>query len=310
MAANRKAVRWCLLSVLSLVAGCVAGAFFPSLLVAGVAAGFVAYVVCGRCAMAAWHANERVFTARPRIEDHRRRPPTPRAVAVLFLLAALGLPLRLHAQQTIFNVPSADVLTPGKVYAEVDELFRPTDPKSSATTIRGVVGAFPGVEAGVNFGGLTSPGPVVPTATVAVKFQPLRIGDFSATAGGFGLFFLRGGRDGDPAGLGYGMVTYRVPTLQTRVSAGGWYASAGYVHPVDRALGSSSGGALASVEQPVPGAPGLTVAADWWSGESSIGYVSPGVVYAFGKWTAYAAYSIKNGNASGNAGLVELGYAF
>ncbi|HEX4440620.1 MAG TPA: hypothetical protein VH854_11155 [Thermoanaerobaculia bacterium] len=308
MAANRKAVRWCLLSILSLVAGCVAGAFFPHLLVAGVAAGFLAYVVCGRCAMAEWHADERVFTTRPRIEDHRRNPAAPRAVAVVFMFAALALPLR--AQQTIFNVPSADVLDRGRVYAEVDELFRPTDPKSSATTIRGVVGVLPGVEAGVNFGGFTAPGFVVPTATVAVKIQPLRVGDFTATAGGFGLFFLRGSGDGDPAALGYGMVTYRVPSLQTRLSAGGWYASAGYVHPADRALGSSSGGALASLEQPVPGLSGLMVAADWWSGDNSIGYVSPGVVYAFGKWTAYAAYSIKNGSSSGNAGLIELGYAF
>jgi hypothetical protein len=306
VAANRKAVRWCLLSILSLVAGCVAGAFFPRLLVSGVAAGFLGYVVCGRCAMAEWHANERVFTTRPRIEDHRRNAPTPRAVAVGFLFAALALPLR--AQQTIFNVPSADVLDRGRVYAEVDELFRPTDPKSSATTIRGIVGVLPGVEAGVNFGGFAAPGSVVPTATVAVKIQPLHVGGLTATAGAFGLFFLRGSRDGDPAGLGYGMVTYRVPALQTRLSAGGWYASAGYVHPADRALGSS--GALASLEQPVPGVSGLAVAADWWSGDNSIGYVSPGLVYAFGKWTAYAAYSIKNGSSSGNAELIELGYAF
>jgi hypothetical protein len=309
VAANGKPVRWCLLALFFLLAGCVVGALFPRLLVGGVAAGVVAYIVCGRCAMAAWHANERVFTTRPRIEDHRRRPSTPRAVAVTAFVA-LAIPFRLSAQQTVFNVPSADVLDRGKVYVEADELFRPTDPRFSSTTIRGVVGVLPGVEAGVNFGGLTSPGPVVPTATAAVKIQPLRAGDVSVTAGGFGLFFLRGSRDGDPAGLGYGMVTYRVPSLQTRLSAGGWYASAGYVHPQDRPLGSSSGGALASLEQPIPGVAGLTVAADWWSGNNSIGYVSPGLVYALGPWTAYAAYSFKNGNTSGNAGLFEIGYAF
>jgi hypothetical protein len=106
------------------------------------------------------------------------------------------------------------------------------------------------------------------------------------------------------------MLTYRVPTLRTRVSAGGWYASAGYVHPVDRPLGSSSGGALASLEQPIRAVDGLAVAADWWSGENSIGYLSAGLVYGVGQWTAYAAYSIKNGDSDGNAGLIELGYAF
>jgi hypothetical protein len=310
MVTNGKAAGWCLLAVGCLIAGGVAAALFPSGLLLMVGAGFVGYVLCGRCAMAAWHADERVFEQRPRIQDHRKRPTTPMAVAGAVLIAALGLPLHVSAQQTIFNVPSADVLDPGKVYVETDELFRPTDPSFSSTTVRGVVGVLRRVEAGVNFGGLTAPGPVVPTATVAVKAQPARVGDFAATAGGFGLFDVRGGGDGAPAGLGYGMVTYRVPTLQTRLSAGGWYASAGFVHPADRPGGSSSGGALASLEQPVPGVAGLTVAADWWSGENSIGYLSPGLVYAFGPWTAYAAYSIKNGDSSGNAGLVELGYAF
>ena len=55
---------------------------------------------------------------------------------------------------------------------------------------------------------------------------------------------------------------------------------------------------------------GLSVAADWFSGENSIGYVSPGLIYTFGHWTAYAAYSIKNGNSQGNGGLIELGYLF
>jgi len=305
---KRKPLLYCALSLLSLAAGCAAALVFPRALIAAVAAGFVGYVYWGRCAMAAWRLNDRVFEDRPRIEEHRTRRTAPLAVATLILFTALALPML--GQQTIFNVPSADVLDCGKVYAETDELFRPTEPRFSSTTVRGVAGILPGIEGGVNFGGLVSPGPIVPTATLAVKIQPLRVGDFAVTAGGFGLFYLRGSRDGDPAGLGYGMLTYRVPTLRTRVSAGGWYASAGYVHPVDRPLGSSSGGALASLEQPIRAVDGLAVAADWWSGENSIGYLSAGLVYGVGQWTAYAAYSIKNGDSDGNAGLIELGYAF
>jgi hypothetical protein len=308
MVINRKALAYCVLAVLCLVAGCALGLFFPGALPIAVAGGFVGYVFCGRCAVAAWKLNERVFEDRPRLEDHRRRPPTPMAVASVFLFAALALPL--CGQQTIFNVPSADVLDPGKVYVETDELFRPSDPKFSSTTVRGVVGIVPRLEAGVNFGGLVAPGPVVPTATVAVKIQPLKIGDFAASVGGFGLFYLKGNEDGEPAGMGYGFVTYRVTTLQTRVSLGGWYASAGFAHPLHRPLGSSTGGALMTLEQPLPWVKGLSVAADWWSGENSIGYLSPGLVYSLGPWTAYAAYSIKNADSEGNAGLIELGYAF
>ncbi len=220
------------------------------------------------------------------------------------LIASASIAVPAAAQQTIFNVPSADVLDPGKVYAETDELFRPTEPEFSSTTIRGVVGVFPHVEAGVNFGGFVSPGSIVPTATLAVKAQPIVAGDFEVTAGAFGLFYLRGREDGIPAGLGYGFATYRLPTLRTRVSIGGWYSSAGY------ARANSTGGALATFEQPLPWVEGLTLAADWWSGENAIGYLSPGFYWSIGHWTLYAAYTIKNGDSKGDGGLIELGYAF
>ena len=157
----------------------------------------------------------------------------------------------------------------------------------------------------MNFGGLNAPGPVIPTANVALKIQPVRAGEFTLTAGGQGLFFLKGSQDGNPAGLGYGFASYKIPKLGTRIEFGGWYSSAGY------ALPRSTGGALATFEQPLPFVPGLTLAADWWSGENAIGYVTPGFYYDFcGHWTAYAAYSIKNGDSQGNAGLIELGYTF
>ena len=222
-------------------------------------------------------------------------------IAGVLLMMASASPML--AQQTIFNVPSADVLDSGKLYLEVDELFRPTDPRFSSTTVRAVLGLFPHVEAGVNLGGFNAPGPTVPTATLAVKVQPVCVGGFSLTAGGYGLFFLDAD-DGDPAGLGYGFASYRIPGLGTRVEVGGWYSSAGY------ALPRSTGGALATFEQPLPWVQGLSIAADWWSGENTIGYFSPGLIYTTSSWTAYAAYTIKNGDPEGNGGLIELGYSF
>jgi len=290
------------LAVTSLLAGAFADALFPGEGLPVLIAGFIGYLIWGGRAMSLWPVRVGETVAR----DSNPHGPTPThrlAAAAAFL--ALALPAAsMSAQQTIFNVPSADVLDPGKVYLETDELFRPTDPEFSSTTVRGVVGLFPRVEGGVNFGGLNAPGPLIPTANVAVKIQPVRVGEFALTAGGNGLFFLKGSQDGNPAGLGYGFASYRIPKLGTRIEFGGWYSSAGY------ALPKSTGGALATFEQPIPCVPGLTVAADWWSGENSIGYVSPGLIYAFGHWTAYAAYSIKNGDSRGNAGLIELGYLF
>jgi hypothetical protein len=285
-------------AVAALLAGFVAATILTRTSLLWVAGGFVAYVACGRRAVILWHLDERVF-------DHPHAHVRSRGHArpiVFFLLAAAAAPL--HAQQTIFNVPSADVLGGGKVYLEADELFRPTEPRFSATTVRGVVGALPGVEAGVNFGGLVSPGPAAPTATVTVKLQPIAAGGFALTAGGFGKFFLRGREDGAPSGLGWVHVSFKVPGSGTRLAGGGWYSSAGY------ARAASTGGALASVEQPVPWISGLTLAADWWSGENTIGYLAPGLVFAAGQWTGYAAYAIKNGDPRGSAGLLELGYAF
>jgi hypothetical protein len=301
MTEKRKAAEFAGLAVLALAGGCVLAMEFPRAEVPLVAAGFAAYVFLGGHAMRLWHVDERLFGRGPRPRGPRQ-PKAKLAAAATLALAALASPAR--AQQTIFNVPSADVLDPGKVYLEVDELFRPTDPEFSSTTVRGVVGLFPRVEAGVNFGGLNAPGPAIPTATVAVKIQPVRVGGFTLTAGANGLFFLKGSQDGDPAALGYGFASYRIPKLGTRIEFGGWYSSAGY------ALPRSTGGALATFEQPIPCVLGLSIAADWWSGENSIGYVSPGLIYAFGHWTAYAAYSIKNGDSRGNGGLIELGYLF
>jgi hypothetical protein len=278
---------------LLLAAGGILGALDAPHELLFVAGGFLGWVACGARALALWRVGDEIF-------ERRRHARRLKLVVALFLAV---VPVA-SAQQTIFNVPSADVLDPGKVYLEVDELFRPTDPEFSSTTVRGVFGVLPRMEAGVNFGGLNAPGPVIPTATVAVKIQPVRAGGFTLTAGGNGLFFLKGSDDGNPAGLGYGFASYRIPKLGTRIELGGWYSSAGY------ALPRSTGGGLATFEQPIACLPGLSVAADWFSGENAIGYVSPGLIYTFGHWTAYAAYSIKNGDSRGDGGLIELGYLF
>lgn len=217
------------------------------------------------------------------------------------LAAAILVPVAGRAQQTIFNVPSADVLDKGKLYLEEDTLWRPSDPNFAVFTIRGVYGFGSAIEGGVNVGGFVTPGRSTPTATVALKWQPIKSGGFALTTGAHGLFFLRGSEDGDPAGQFYAHVSYAFPT-NTRVTAGGWVATSGYAAADDRA------GGLFSLEQKINDH--LTLAADWFTGHNGIGYLTPGIVSAWGKWTIYAAYTIKNGDSKGNAALIELGYSF
>jgi hypothetical protein len=71
-------------------------------------------------------------------------------VTVVVLVLFCGALSQANAQQTIFNVPSTDVLDKGKVYAELDASLKPTDgavvPKFSSFVPRVVIGAGGRVE--------------------------------------------------------------------------------------------------------------------------------------------------------------------
>src|SRR5260370_10414994 len=61
-----------------------------------------------------------------------------------------------YGQQTVFDVPSADVLDKGKVYFELDGTVRGVDPLATFTP-RIVVGIGHRIEVGMNFDGLSAP---------------------------------------------------------------------------------------------------------------------------------------------------------
>src|SRR6185369_9326879 len=99
------------------------------------------------------------------IMDLREKKHTHVVIGCLGLLAVLFIhsaasPVR--AQQTIFNVPSADVLDKGKVYAELDASLKPTNGsevmKFSSFVPRVVVGVGSNVEVGLNITGNIQPG--------------------------------------------------------------------------------------------------------------------------------------------------------
>jgi hypothetical protein len=300
---KRKAALFASLAILVLLGGSLLGLAFPGFEVEFVAAAFVGYVACGRRAMILWRADEIVFDHRPRFPARPDRNSIRLIAAGLFLaIAASAL-----AQQTIFNVPSADVLDKGKTYLEGDALWRPQEPKFALFTARGVYGFGANIEAGVNFGGFLTPGRSVPYATPNIKWQPWHNDNLAFTTGAFGLFYLRGSRDGKPAALWYGEASYKLPT-NTRLTAGGYWASSGYAAPDPQA------GALLGFEQKINDH--LNIIADWISGDNGIGYFTPGVSVPLGDWTIYAGYSFKNGSnkhvphGAANAILFELGFTF
>jgi hypothetical protein len=74
-----------------------------------------------------------------------------------------GLSLKAQAQQTIFNVPSADVLEKDKVYGELDVSFKPNkNPDNVVSRFSSfvpliVIGTDGRVEVGLNVTGISSP---------------------------------------------------------------------------------------------------------------------------------------------------------
>lgn len=234
----------------------------------------------------------------PRSPSRTRSPRVRFAATAAFLAVAAGSVAR--AQQTIFNVPTADVLEEGRVYLESDTLWRPQERAFALFTERGVYGFGARIEGGFNFGGLSAPGRSTPTAIGTIKWQPLKTGGLALTAGAHGLFFLRGSKDGDPAGHFYAHASYAFPT-NTRITAGGWIATAGY------AASNFQKGALVGFEQKVR--EHLNLIADWFSGRNGLGYFTPGFSSTWGGWTIYAGYSFRNRDSKGNAALFELGRA-
>jgi hypothetical protein len=231
--------------------------------------------------------------------------------APLFLLVVLimGASSAANAQQTIFNVPSTDVLDKGKIYGELDVSFKPNDSealnKFSSFVPRVVVGAGHGIEVGLNVTGNIQPGPDTTTLVPAAKWKIYQGKDngWSVVVGDH-LFIPVRNRAYNLGNYVYGEVSRTFKT-GTRVTAGAYDFTKNVVATRNRAGGQFG------FEQPITKT--VTLAADWFTGKHAAGFFTPGAVIKFGpKVTAYAGYSVGNQNPSrGNHFfLLELGYNF
>jgi hypothetical protein len=221
----------------------------------------------------------------------------------MFLLLLGIVSLRLAAQETVFNVPSGDILDRGKLYAEFDFGYRGIDSLKTSTP-RVVVGIGDKIEIGLNVNNIVSPGPSQATFTPTIKWRAYDGGDR-------GWSFLVGDNIFIPAqnktyNAGTWIYAEFVKTLgtKTRLTFGGYYFSREVVASAQR------GGGQFAIEQPV--GMHLTLAADWFTGKQSAGYVTPGAILKLNsKLTWYISYEIGNaGAASGNRQLLtEIGWS-
>lgn len=228
----------------------------------------------------------------------------------LFVLVMAALAIKAQAQQTVFNVPTTDVLDKGKVYFELDISAKPNDTDAlghfSSFVPRLVFGAGHRVEVGVNILGNIQPGPDSTTIAPAVKWKAYDGKDNGwAIVLGDNLYFPVHNK-------GYDAGTYAYTTIQktfnksTRVGFGGYFYSKNVV-----AANANRAGGQFTFEQPITKKLNFNV--DWFTGKHAAGYVTMGAAYKLtNKLAGVAAYSIGNANASkGNHFFYfELGYNF
>ena len=232
-----------------------------------------------------------------------------RAIFAASCVLICGVFSAAHAQQTIFNVPSTDVLDRGKVYAELDVSLKPTDSASvdkfSSFVPRIVVGAGNRIEIGLNITGNIQPGVDATTLVPAIKWKPYQ-GETNGVAIVVGdhVFLPVRNRAYNAGNYVYAEISKTFKS-GTRVTAGGYDFTRSVVAVANRAGGQFG------FEQPLNKK--VTFATDWFTGKHAAGYFTPGIVFKVGpKVTGYAGYSIGNQNASnGNHFfLLELGYNF
>ena len=222
---------------------------------------------------------------------------------IAFFVAGIASPPQpIYAQQTLFNVPSQDVLAPGAVYGEVDVPFRTTDPKYYVLTPRVVIGYGYNFEGGLNLPGYVNVGDKLWTAIVTVKHgQSLdTAAPWTLTEGAHLYLPLTSGLN---AGVfAYAMMGYKL-FGSLRLDAG-LYGATKAVTGTGNELG-----ALGSIEFTLTD--WLTLAVDGYSGQNALSYITPGFfVGPFGKWIFYPAYQISNVSRDADSFLFEVGYTF
>jgi hypothetical protein len=212
-------------------------------------------------------------------------------IVALVAFAIAGASTRASAQQTIFNVPSTDVLDEGKVYFELDVTWKPVDPKFSSLVPRVVVGTGGRVEVGLNITGNIQPGDDVTTIQPAFKWKAYDGGSNGwAVAAGDNISVPVRNKPYDVGNYAYAEVSKSFKT-GTRITAGGYHFSENVVAPAQRAGGQFG------LEQTVTS--WLNVNADWFTGKHASGYFTPGIAFKpHPKVTGYVGYSIGNTGAS------------
>jgi hypothetical protein len=227
----------------------------------------------------------------------------------VFTLFTLIAAASAYGQQTIFNVPTTDVLDRGNIYGELDVSFKTNCQEAicrfSSFVPRVVVGTGGNVEIGLNVTGNIQPGADTTTLVPAFKWRPYNNSDkgWAIVAGDHVFIPVRN--------KSYNIGNYVYVEVSRSFKHGTRLTAGGYDFTKSVVAGANRAGGQFGFEQTVNKY--LNINADWYTGRHAAGYFTPGIaVKPHPKVTIYAGYSIGNTAASqGNHFfLVELGYNF
>ena len=231
-------------------------------------------------------------------------------LALSILIIFLNFSNIAQAQQTIFNVPSADVTEKGHTFLLQEAQFRgwQPDPFFLGTSFSGY-GIGHNTEINATLFNVGAPATnsitlgtgfksVMPIAGLENKY-PKR--EYKYTIGSQVLSSLQGQGAGNWT---YSHLSGRMPITNTRITAGVSYGT-------KQVFGTNQAVFIGAVEQPVTKR--LNLISDWFSGnEHFSGFLITGISYAFPKnKTLYAGYQIPNSSKCGKSGFViQFGKVF
>lgn len=224
-------------------------------------------------------------------------------IKVLLLVIVLFSAVKVCAQQTVFNVPSADVTPEKCLFLQHESQFRPYGPDAfwlgTHYTAYGVghnteldatlfnVGApsTNNISLGLGFKS------AIPVPVLKEKFPEREI---KFTVGSEVLVSLDGNGVGN---WSYAHLSGRVPKTNTRLTAG---VSVG----TKQVFGKNDVSFIGAIEQPVTEK--LNIIADWYSGSDTYaGFLIAGFSYKLPKdVNLYAGYQIPNSPEAGEHGFV------
>ncbi len=224
-----------------------------------------------------------------------------------FILLVLSLGITANAQQTIFSIPSSDVLERGEVSVELAGAFKVDNErvlrKFSSFVPRLIVGLGKNVEMGFAVIGNIQPGVDAPTLGTGVKWKFYERRGFSFYAGA--TFYIPIKHRAYKAGtVSYFGVSKTIG--KSRLTGGGYVSTRNVFAPH-----ATRSGGLFGFEYTLNKKVGF--AADWINGRHAYGFFTGGLIYKpHSKVSTNIAYAVGNNNAiRGNHYFIaEMSYNF